>query len=148
MDPHFVAGAGGEVAGLGVADMRLLLSSEQTNGALAIGEFVGSPGPWTVPHVHRQLEELFYVVDGRFRFTCGESDLVAEPGALLMVPRGMPHVFVAETDAKVLVLWMPGGLEQMFLELGRLGGDLTDPAVRAQVAQRYDSVPVPPATAG
>jgi quercetin dioxygenase-like cupin family protein len=148
MDPHFADGATGEVAHLGVADMRLLLSSEQTNGALSIGEFTGRAGPWTVPHVHRDLEEVFYVIDGRFRFVCDELVVVAEPGALLMVPRGSPHVFTAETDGKVLVLWTPGGLEQMFLELGRLGGDLTDPSVRAEVAKRYDSMPVAPPAAG
>lgn len=140
---HFVDGAGGMTAELGVARMRLLLSSEQTAGAISAGEFSGSAGPWTVPHVHRDLDELFYIVDGAFTFTCGEEQLEAEPGALLMVPRGTSHVFTARTDGTVLVLWTPGGLEEMFLELGRLSADgLTNPGARAEVAKRYDSIPV------
>lgn len=60
-----------------------------------------------------------------------------------MVPRGTRHVFSAATDGVVLVLWTPGGLAQMFLELGRLPADsITDPAIRAEISQRYDSVPV------
>ncbi|GAC1612038.1 MAG: hypothetical protein NVS3B26_30990 [Mycobacteriales bacterium] len=67
---------------------------------------------------------------------------MAQRGSLLMVPRGTPHVLTAEGPGKLLVLWTPGGLEKMFLELGRLGAGLTDPAQRAAVARRHDSVPV------
>ena len=36
-----------------------------------------------------------------------------------------------------------GGQEDMFYELGELGADsLRDPAVRAAISARYDSVPV------
>jgi hypothetical protein len=38
---------------------------------------------------------------------------------------------------------VPGGQEDMFYELGELGANsLHDPAVRAAVSGRYDSVPV------
>ena len=142
MDPYFLDQNAGEIAVLGVAEMRLLLSHKQTNGALAVGQFRGSAGPWTVSHVHRELDEFFYVLDGQFRFTCGSQELNAEPGAFLMVPRGTAHVFTAESDGAILVLWTPGGLEEMFLELGRLpAASLTDPVIRAEMGQRYDSVP-------
>jgi hypothetical protein len=43
----------------------------------------------------------------------------------------------------LLVLWAPGGLEEMFLELGRLPAEsITDRAVRADIAGHHDSVPV------
>jgi quercetin dioxygenase-like cupin family protein len=143
LDPHFRAGTAGEIAKLGIAEMRLLLASDQANGSLAVGEFRGSPGPWTVPHTHRDLDEFFYVVDGALTFTCGDQEFEASAGSFLMVPRRSPHVFSALTDAKVLVLWSPGGLEQMFLELGRLPSEsITNPVVRAEIGKRYDSVPL------
>lgn len=143
MQPQFVNENGGEIANLGVAQMRLLLSREQSEGRIAAGEFRGSPGPWTVPHVHQALDEFFYVVDGQFVFTCDDEKYDAGPGSLLMVPRGSRHVFSATTDGTVLVLWTPGGLEQMFLELSRLPADsITNPAVRAEISQRHDSAPV------
>jgi hypothetical protein len=38
---------------------------------------------------------------------------------------------------------VPGGQEDMFYELGELGANsLRDPAVRAAISGRYDSVPV------
>jgi len=37
---------------------------------------------------------------------------------------------------------VPGGLEEMFFELADLPSDsITDPAVRAAIAARHDSVP-------
>lgn len=59
---------------LGVVNMRLLAASEDTAGEFAMGEFRGASGPWTVPHVHRQSLEAFYVLDGRFTFTVGSED--------------------------------------------------------------------------
>jgi mannose-6-phosphate isomerase-like protein (cupin superfamily) len=141
MDAYFLDHGAGELADLGVAQMRLVLSHERTDGALAVAEFRGGRGPWTVPHVHRTCEEYFYVLDGAFRFTCGGRDREMGPGSFLMVPRGTEHVFEAEGDGAIMVLWTPGGLEQMFLELGRIG-TLTDKAARAEIASRYDSIPV------
>lgn len=143
MEPHFVSRGEGQVVQLGDVQMRLLLSREQTESSLAAGEFRGAAGPWTIKHVHRYVDEFFYVVEGDFTFTCGESESTAGPGSLVCIPRGTPHVFSAETEGKVLVLWSPGGLEQMFLELGRLpAGAMMDPSVRGEIAKRYDSVPI------
>lgn len=134
----------GEVADLRVAAMRLLVGAEQTRGALGIAEFSGSRGAWTVPHQHRGLEECFYVLSGAFAFELSSERFEAAPGAFVMVPRSTPHVLAAVTDeASLLVVWTPGGLERMFLELARLHPDsLTDPAIRAAVSQRYDSIPL------
>ena len=129
---------------LGVVDMRLLAASDDTAGEFALGEFRGAAGPWTVPHVHRKSLEAFYILDGRFTFTLGGEDRLVEPGALLIVPRNTRHVFQAEEDdGRLLVLWTPGGLEQMFVELSRLAADaLRDPEMRKAISSRFDSIPV------
>jgi quercetin dioxygenase-like cupin family protein len=128
---------------LGVVDMRLLAASAETGGEFALGEFSGARGSWTIPHVHRQSLEAFYVLDGRFTFTVGSEDRLVEAGGLLLVPRNTRHVLRAEQDGgRLLVLWTPGGLEQMFVELSRLAPDaLRDPATRKAVAERFDSIP-------
>lgn len=144
MSMYVVEPGQGETADLGIATMRMLVPSGQTGGAFAMAEFHGGEGPWTVPHVHRRLEECFYVVDGGFEFTSGEEVREVKRGTSVLVPRGTPHVFRAGPGGgTVLVSWAPGGLEQMFLELARLPGEsITDPAVRAHVSERFDSVPV------
>jgi mannose-6-phosphate isomerase-like protein (cupin superfamily) len=144
MQRHFVDQAQGGVSDLGVVSMRLIVSKAETNGAFAVAEFRGSEGPWTVPHVHRHMDESFYVLEGTFAFTCDEEELEAKPGAFLMVPRGTSHVMRAGPPGGVLLtMFVPGGLEEMFVELGRLPAEsITNPEVRAAIARRYDSVPV------
>ena len=144
MDGYFLDQLEGEVADLGVTRMRLILSEEQTNGALAVAEFRGAEGVWTVPHVHERMEESFYVLEGTFVFTVGGREVEARQGAFLMVPRGTPHVMRAGPGGgALLTLFTPAGLERMFIELGRLPAtSITDPKVRAEVATRHDSVPV------
>ena len=134
----------GETVDLGQIQMRLLAPSSATDGTFGAAEFRGSEGPWTVPHVHERLEESFYVLQGTFTFAVAEDSIDTEPGAFVLVPRGTPHVLSAGPDGgTLLVVWTPGGLEQMFLELGALPPkSIMDAKVRADVARRHDSVPV------
>lgn len=143
MDAYFVDASGGEAAELGVARMRLVVPQEETGGAFALTEFRGGEGAWTVPHLHQQMEESFYVLEGSFVFTVGGREITAGPHEFILVPRGTPHVLRAENGGGAfLCMFSPGGLERMFLELGRLpGSSITDPAVRAAIAKRYDSIP-------
>lgn len=129
---------------LGVVDMRLLTASEETGGELAMAEFRGGAGPWTVPHLHRRSLEAFYVLDGRFTFTIGSDEWLVERGERVVVPRDTRHVLRAEdADSRLLVLWTPGGLERLFVELSRLSPDaLRDPEIRRSVSSKFDSIPV------
>jgi mannose-6-phosphate isomerase-like protein (cupin superfamily) len=144
MEALNVDGVERTIADLGVVRMRLLVPSSEANGSFAAAEFRGAAGPWTIPHVHRGVEESFLVVDGNFRFTVGEREVDAAEGAFVLVPRGTRHVINAgEGGGALLTIWAPGGLERMFLELGELPADsITDPTVRAAIAERHDSVPV------
>lgn len=139
-----VAPGEGAVADLGVARMRVLAGGEATGGAFALTEFSGAEGAWTVPHVHRAMEESFFVLEGDFIFRLGDVEVEASAGAYVLVPRGTPHAIWAGTGGgRFLTLMVPGGLEAMFFQLAALPpGALTDPAARAAVAASYDSVPV------
>jgi mannose-6-phosphate isomerase-like protein (cupin superfamily) len=134
----------GEVVDLGVISMRILVGSERTGGSFASAEFRGGAGPWTVPHLHKTSDEAFYILEGDFVFTCGERRMAAPTGAFVWIPPGSPHMIEAGPGGGALVTtWTPGGLEEMFLELGRLPSDsITDTRVRRQIADRFDSVPV------
>jgi len=135
--------SGGDALDLGIVKLRLLAVSEQTNGAFAVAEFAGGEGPWTVPHVHQHTEESFYVLDGGFTFTVGADEIQAGPGLFVVVPRGTSHVLrAAPGGGRLLTLWVPGGLEAMFVELSRMpAGSLRDPEVRKAISARFDSVP-------
>jgi hypothetical protein len=63
----------------------------------------------------------------------------------ILVPRGTPHtISAAAGGGRFLTLMVPGGLEEMFFELGTLPANaVRDPATRAAISARYDSIPVP-----
>jgi mannose-6-phosphate isomerase-like protein (cupin superfamily) len=126
--------------------MRVLADGEVVLGApFTLAEFSGAgAGPWTVPHVHRGFEESFFVLDGAFTFTIGAQDIEATVETYLLVPRGTEHGIVAgEGGGRFLTLMVPGGLEKMFFELGTLPPNaIRDPAARAAISARYDSIPV------
>ena len=133
-----------EVAELGATQMRLIVSESDTNGNFGLCEFRGTEGVWTVLHVHQRMEESFYVLEGSFVFTVGDSEVEARQGDFVMVPRNTPHLMRAMAGGgALLALFTPGGLERMFIELGKLPpASITDPKVRAEISSRHDSVPV------
>lgn len=141
---HLVKPGQGQVADLGVIKMRVLAAGEATGREYTLAEFTGGPGPWTVLHTHEKTIESYYVAAGSFTFVMGNQEVRAEKGDYLMTPRGTPHMMTGGPDGgTLLVLLVPGGLEDMFIELSQLGPEsITDPAVRAAVAKKYDSVPV------
>jgi mannose-6-phosphate isomerase-like protein (cupin superfamily) len=60
-----------------------------------LGEFV-----W---HHHDDEDELFLVVKGRFRMDYRDHAVWVEEGEFLIVPRGVEHRPVADTEAHVLL---------------------------------------------
>jgi quercetin dioxygenase-like cupin family protein len=141
---HTVAPGEGRTVNLGIAQMRVLAGGEATTGrAFTLAEFTGGEGLWTVPHIHRGMEESFFVLGGEFTVSVGEEAIHAGPGSYVLVPRGTRHEISAGAGGgQLLVLMVPGGLEEMFFELGSLPPDsITDPAVRAAISARHDSIP-------
>jgi quercetin dioxygenase-like cupin family protein len=143
---HTVGAGEGRSVNLGVVSMRILAGGEaDTGGAFTVAEFSGTDeGAWTVPHLHRGFEESFFVLDGLFTFTVGEEAIKATPGMYILVPRGTAHtISAAAGGGRFLTLMVPGGLEEMFFELGTLSPNaIRDLATRAAISARYDSIPV------
>lgn len=133
-----------QVYPLGKMEFRILAEAKDTDGAFSLLEFRGQEGPWTVPHIHKEMEESFYVLDGAFVFTLNGAETEAPTGSFVLVPRGVTHVIRAEAGGgRLLCFAVPAGLEEMFKELSRLPADsITDPAVRAAISSKYDSIPV------
>jgi uncharacterized protein (TIGR03086 family) len=93
--------------------------------AVEIWEREGSGPP---KHVHAEHDELWYVLQGRFRFVLGDSEFTANAGDVVVGPRAVPHTFLAETpNARLLDIHSPGGFESFFVHAGQPATALVPP---------------------
>lgn len=76
---HFAPRSSGPIFDLGVVKMQLLAGSADTNRGFAQAEWDGSEGPWTIPHVHRETQESFYILNGEFTFEVGDQSSRRDP---------------------------------------------------------------------
>jgi mannose-6-phosphate isomerase-like protein (cupin superfamily) len=118
----------------------ILADSVQTGGHIANLEAIYSRGGG-LPSLIRQKEaEFAYVIAGLVRVSVGErSDELAQPGALIYVPRGVRRRLTAEVDnTRIYYGLVPAGSEALIVKLG-------SPTTRLSMA--FEDRPVDAATA-
>ncbi len=105
---------------MGVKIVGKILSS-QTNDeySVIISETPPNQGPPL--HVHKNEDELFYILKGNYVFNCGSEKIEAKEGDFIKLPRGIPHTFV-NMDSVVGITMntiTPGGFENFFNETSK-----------------------------
>lgn len=92
-------------------------TGDTTNGAVDTFEATLQPGyPGAPEHIHDANDEIFYVLEGAFRFKVGDDLIEAPAGTFAFVPRGTAHTWVNTYDgaSKLLTQFLPGGMRGMF----------------------------------
>ena len=91
-------------------------------------------------HVHDHEDECFYVLDGELSVRCGGDAFAAAAGSFVFLPRGRPHRFwTAGPPARLLLICVPGGIEDYFGEINAASGD----GERHRIGERYGIRVVP-----
>jgi quercetin dioxygenase-like cupin family protein len=101
---------------------RILISGEQTNGSYAVIDMLVPPGGGPGPHAHKDIQEMFYVVDGEILFKKEGDNYTAKKGSFVNIPLGgAVHCFKNTTDkvAHLLCTVVPAGLDSFFKEIGK-----------------------------
>jgi quercetin dioxygenase-like cupin family protein len=101
-----------------IDQVTVLLTGEQTGGAIFMAEAIVPPGSGNPPHIHARENETFYLQQGTLTIQVGEKTLNALPGDMVQLPRGVVHCFqnTGNVDAKFLIVAAPAGLEKFFEE--------------------------------
>src|SRR3954449_7732407 len=95
------------------------VDSTDSHGQVALIETQGAPGDEPPLHVHRNEDELFYVLEGRLKVVRGSEELTLSPGHSALLPRNVAHTFkIASGYARFLNYITPGGFEAYFRDLG------------------------------
>ena len=97
---------------------RVLLTGAQTGGHFLLAEVLVRPGGGPPPHIHRDEDETFYVLEGELTVQLGDRTEVIGPNSTVFAPRDLPHRFTNASDrlVRLLVLTTPAGLEAFFSE--------------------------------
>jgi mannose-6-phosphate isomerase-like protein (cupin superfamily) len=125
-------------------------TAASTGGELLAFDFALRPGGAVpVPHVHPIQTERFEVLEGRMRFRVGLKTVIAGPGDVVEVARGVAHSFSnpGTEEARLRVEVRPAlAMEDMFAEViamaqaGRLTkrGLPRNPFDLLRLARKYD----------
>jgi mannose-6-phosphate isomerase-like protein (cupin superfamily) len=87
---------------------------------------VGSSAPL---HVHHNLDDTWYVLEGEMVVRCGDDMSLAGPGHWVSMPRGVPHTFrvVGDHQARILLVHDNASFRDLIRDLGMPAGDRVVP---------------------
>src|SRR5262245_49335328 len=96
--------------------VRVLIDGAASGGRCCMFECPIPPGDGPPLHRHEREDELFYVLEGRFKFSIDGKEFVGERGSFACAPRGSIHAFrnVGSTPGVLHVTCTPAGLEVPF----------------------------------
>jgi quercetin dioxygenase-like cupin family protein len=98
-------------------DMFIKADAVQGSGNLALGTQQVPVGAGIPIHRHFQMDEVFYVLEGRGTFVLNDEHHPFEKRGTIFIPRNAWHGF-ENPDQELLLLWVvaPAGLEGFFRE--------------------------------
>ena len=111
-------GRSGERVKLGTEPIDCKVSGKDTNGALAIFEFVGSGGGPRAAHL--QEDEWIYIIEGEFDFVIGAKRMRLKAGESIFIPHGTSHVWATANGkaGKIINVYQPAGkMEEFFANI-------------------------------
>jgi quercetin dioxygenase-like cupin family protein len=78
-----------------------------TNAAFL--EFIAKNGEDAESHTHETEDEIFYVLEGRVKFQCGDETFEVRKGGFIFLPHGIPHSYQVRSKkpAKLIVVTSP-----------------------------------------
>jgi quercetin dioxygenase-like cupin family protein len=99
------------------------ISGSDTNGDLAIFEQTSlSKGKGTPLHIHNAQDEIFYVIEGTYKFQVGGEKYDLTTGDSIFLPRQVAHAWTQVSEkGKMIVTMQPAGkLENFFVTMAAL----------------------------
>lgn len=112
-----------KLKGVNANILDVKISGTDTDGDLAIFEQTSlSQGKGTPLHIHHFQDEIFYVIEGAYKFQVGEDKYDLTTGDSIFLPRKVAHAWTQVSErGKMLVTMQPAGkLENFFVTMAAL----------------------------
>lgn len=129
---------GNSPAFMGLHPNDLKVAGSDTNGQLAMFDYTGHAIMGPPLHVHYHQDEVFTVIEGRYRFVVGSQQHELQPGDTIFLPRGIPHTWLQLTPkGRLIYLLQPAGqMEEFFKAMSQLQGP-PDPAEAQRIHEAH-----------
>lgn len=119
----------------------LKLLSGATGGSIMMFEETVPTGTKSTFHLHRDSDEVAYVLSGEVTFKIGDEVAIGGPGTCAFIPRGVPHAWKSTggETGRVLFLYTPAGAGGLVEEQQRTRRTFASMSERevAEMCQRH-----------
>ena len=128
---HLDMGAPGRFA-------ALKLVGRDTNESIMLFEETVPAGTKSLFHLHRDSDEVAWVLAGEITFKIGDEVTVGGPGTCAFLPRNVAHAWknTGSETGRVVFLYTPAGAGGYVEELRNRPGPMTDDE-RKELRERY-----------
>ncbi|CAI1034400.1 cupin domain-containing protein [Serratia ficaria] len=101
-------------------EYQILLDAKSSANTMTLIDALVPPGGGPPAHLHEDVDELFFVLDGQLEIMADGVTQIVTAGGRVFVRRNVPHAFLNRTDqtVRMLIFYTPAGVEQFFLAAG------------------------------
>lgn len=115
-------------------------SLDLSDGRVTVVEDTLKPGFHLARHHHKQMTEIFYVLEGEVIFAFDDETVIAVPGMTINIPSNVWHDVKCENGGKLITIFSPGGFDLYLQELATLSPEQSADAIfQTQLAEKYDT---------
>ena len=111
-----------------------------TNGRVTVVEDRLNPGFYLPRHCHKEITEIFYVLDGEIEFTFDDETVTATSGMTINVPPNIWHDVKSDNGGRLITIFSLGGFEKYLEEMASLTDEqFADEELMTALAEKYDT---------
>ena len=108
-------------------------------GRVSMVEDTMNPGFHLARHHHKQMTEVFYVLEGEITLIFDDETVVASVGTTINIPPNVWHEAKSENGAKMLSIFSPAGFEDYLAEMKTLTDEqFADAPFMQALNEKYD----------
>jgi quercetin dioxygenase-like cupin family protein len=110
-----------------------------TDGRVSMVEDTMKPGFHLGRHHHKQMTEIFYILEGELTMIFDDETVVASAGTTINIPPNVWHEAKSENGAKMLSIFSPAGFEDYLAQMKTMTDEqFADEAFMQTLNEKYD----------
>ncbi len=111
-----------------------------TGGRVTFVEDTLKPGFHLPRHYHKEMTEIFYILEGEIEFKFDDVTVIVTPGMTINVPPHNWHEVTCPMGGKLLTIFSPGGFDQYLAELASMTeAQFADAAFMTALGEKFDT---------